>query len=125
MRQVALAALIGVLIASPLLAPPRRPRDGDNFGPLAIGDSVPDVSAFAANGEKLTLRGILKDHYSVVVFGCLTCPWHGYQYNPEDGTSPEPFTEKIPTFNVKVRAGTVWVDPTPNPAGSKVEPAII
>jgi nitrite reductase/ring-hydroxylating ferredoxin subunit len=57
------------------------------------------------------------------VFGCLTCPWHGYQYKPEDGASPEPFTEKIPTFNVKVADGKVWLDPTPNPAGTRVEPA--
>lgn len=59
------------------------------------------------------------------VFGCLTCPWHGYQYKPGDGSSPEPFTEKIPTFKVKVADGKVWVDPVPNPAGTKVEPATI
>ncbi len=59
------------------------------------------------------------------VFGCLTCPWHGYQYKPDDGSSPEPFTERIPTFNVKVADGTVWVDPKPNPAGTRVEPAAI
>ena len=36
------------------------------------------------------------------VAGCLTCPWHGYQYRMEDGCSPPPFTEKIPTFKVRV-----------------------
>ncbi|NNC88422.1 MAG: Rieske 2Fe-2S domain-containing protein [Akkermansiaceae bacterium] len=59
------------------------------------------------------------------VLGCLTCPWHGYQYKPEDGTSPEPFTEKIPTFAVKVADGRVWIDPTPHPAGTRVEPALV
>lgn len=57
------------------------------------------------------------------VFGCLTCPWHGYQYKPEDGTSPEPFTEKIPTFRVRVADGQVWVHPQPLAAGTRVEPA--
>jgi len=33
-----------------------------------------------------------------IIDGCVTCPWHGYQYLPEDGTSPPPFTEKVCTF---------------------------
>jgi nitrite reductase/ring-hydroxylating ferredoxin subunit/DMSO/TMAO reductase YedYZ heme-binding membrane subunit len=60
-----------------------------------------------------------------VVDGCITCPWHGYQYEPESGASPPPFTEKIPTFRVKVDAGTVFIDPVPNPPGTRVEPARI
>ena len=24
--------------------------------------------------------------------GCITCPWHGYQYLPHNGQSPPPFT---------------------------------
>jgi nitrite reductase/ring-hydroxylating ferredoxin subunit/DMSO/TMAO reductase YedYZ heme-binding membrane subunit len=59
-----------------------------------------------------------------IVFGCITCPWHGYQYQPDTGDSPPPFTEKIPTFNVRVAKGRVWVDPKPNPAGTKAEPAL-
>ena len=59
------------------------------------------------------------------VDGCITCPWHGYQYNPDDGKSPPPFTEEIPTFNVKVVEDRIYVHPTPNPAGTRVEPAVI
>lgn len=57
------------------------------------------------------------------VKGCLTCPWHGYQYKPEDGSSPPPFTEKIPTFEVRLADEKVWIDPKPNCAGTAVEPA--
>ncbi len=60
-----------------------------------------------------------------VIDGFITCPWHGYQYVPDTGASPPPFTEKIPTFNVKVTDGRIWVDPRPNPAGTKVAPALI
>jgi sulfoxide reductase heme-binding subunit YedZ len=60
-----------------------------------------------------------------VVDGLITCPWHGYQYCPDTGRSPAPFTERIPTFRVRVVAGRVHVDPRPNPAGTKVEPAVI
>jgi len=60
-----------------------------------------------------------------VIDGCITCPWHGYQYEPETGASPPPFTEKIPTFRVTIRDGRVLVHPRPNPPGTRVEPARI
>lgn len=60
-----------------------------------------------------------------VVDGCVTCPWHGYQYLPETGASPPPFVEKIPTFNVRVKNGRVFVNPQPNPAGTKALPAAV
>jgi sulfoxide reductase heme-binding subunit YedZ len=60
-----------------------------------------------------------------VLDGLITCPWHGYQYCPETGASPAPFTERIPTFQVKIERGRVLVDPHPNAAGTRVEPATI
>jgi DMSO/TMAO reductase YedYZ heme-binding membrane subunit/nitrite reductase/ring-hydroxylating ferredoxin subunit len=60
-----------------------------------------------------------------VIDGCITCPWHGWQYRPDDGVSPPPFTEKIATYNVKIEAGRVFVDPKPNPPGTRTKPAII
>ena len=58
-----------------------------------------------------------------VVDGCITCPWHGYQYLPSCGRSPEPFTERIPTFPVRIEDGRVLVAATPLPAGTETEPA--
>lgn len=60
-----------------------------------------------------------------IVYGCITCPWHGYQYQPDTGASPPPFVEKVPTFNVRVKNGRVLVHPKPNPAGTKAEPALV
>jgi sulfoxide reductase heme-binding subunit YedZ len=60
-----------------------------------------------------------------IIDGCITCPWHGYQYRPETGAAPPPFKERIPTFRVKVVEGTVFVDPRPNLPGTYVEPALL
>lgn len=60
-----------------------------------------------------------------VVDGLVVCPWHGYQYKPDCGASPAPFTEKVPTFRVRVDGGRVLVDPRPLPPGTYVEPARI
>ncbi len=58
-----------------------------------------------------------------IVSGCIVCPWHGYEYRPESGASPPPFTEKVPTFAVQVVDGRVLVDPTPYPPGTWLAPA--
>jgi methionine sulfoxide reductase heme-binding subunit len=42
-----------------------------------------------------------------IVTGCVVCPWHGYEYLPDSGASPPPFTEKVATFTVRVRDGRV------------------
>ena len=60
-----------------------------------------------------------------IVNGCITCPWHGYQYIPETGASPPPFVEKVPTFNVRVKHGRVFVHPKPNPPGTRADPASV
>ena len=57
-----------------------------------------------------------------IVDGCVTCPWHGFQYRPEDGCAPAPFTEKIATYNLRLDQGVVFIDSRPNAPGTYVEP---
>ncbi|MEO0600491.1 MAG: Rieske 2Fe-2S domain-containing protein [Myxococcota bacterium] len=47
-----------------------------------------------------------------VIDDCLTCPWHGWQYRPESGESPPPFTERVDTYDVKVDGDRILVNPT-------------
>ncbi|MAN62332.1 MAG: (2Fe-2S)-binding protein [Parvibaculum sp.] len=60
-----------------------------------------------------------------IIDGCITCPWHGFQYRPEDGCAPAPFTEKIATYRLQLKDGNVLVDPKPNPPGTHVDPVHI
>ncbi|MFN7983574.1 MAG: ferric reductase-like transmembrane domain-containing protein [Vicinamibacterales bacterium] len=60
-----------------------------------------------------------------IVNGCVVCPWHGFEYRPDTGASPPPFTEKVPTFDVRITDGRVLVHPTPHTAGTPVTPARI
>jgi nitrite reductase/ring-hydroxylating ferredoxin subunit/DMSO/TMAO reductase YedYZ heme-binding membrane subunit len=50
-----------------------------------------------------------------ILYDCVTCPWHGYQYRPEDGCSPPPFTEIVPTYRVRLIDQTLHVNPTALP----------
>jgi len=58
-----------------------------------------------------------------IVDGCVTCPWHGYQYQPQNGQSPPPYTEKVPTYRVKMVGRTVLIDPKALPPGTEAPPA--
>jgi nitrite reductase/ring-hydroxylating ferredoxin subunit/DMSO/TMAO reductase YedYZ heme-binding membrane subunit len=60
-----------------------------------------------------------------IVDGCITCPWHGYQYEPANGCAPDPFTEKVATYYTRVIGNDVWLHPSPLPEGTFVEPTII
>ncbi len=60
-----------------------------------------------------------------VIDGCITCPWHGYQYHPENGQSPAPFDEKVTTYETRIANGHIWVNPSPKPEGCYVEPTKI
>jgi nitrite reductase/ring-hydroxylating ferredoxin subunit/DMSO/TMAO reductase YedYZ heme-binding membrane subunit len=53
-----------------------------------------------------------------IIDGCVTCPWHGYQYRLADGCAPAPFTEKLVTYQVRIKDGIVEVDPRPLPPGT-------
>ncbi|MBK1660215.1 Rieske 2Fe-2S domain-containing protein [Paracraurococcus ruber] len=60
-----------------------------------------------------------------VVDGCITCPWHGFQYRLEDGCAPPPYTERLATYRLRQVGGEVWLDPRPNPPGTRVEPVAV
>lgn len=87
------------------------------------------VAVFRYDGKISAMSGVCKHQNGPlaegkIVDGCVVCPWHGYQYLPESGQSPPPFSEKVPTFRVKIEAGRVFVHSTPLPPGTPVEPAL-
>ena len=86
------------------------------------------VAIFRYDGKISALSSVCKHQNGPlgegkIVDGCVVCPWHGYQYLPESGASPPPFTETLPTFRTRVHDRRIFVHPTPEPPGTRVEPA--
>jgi len=54
-----------------------------------------------------------------IIDGCITCPWHGYQYLPHNGQSPPPFKEKVATYDLRVEGAKVWLNPSAFPEGTE------
>ncbi|NWG46540.1 MAG: ferric reductase-like transmembrane domain-containing protein [Alphaproteobacteria bacterium] len=106
----------GWVVAGPLAAiadkraivvtPPR----GEAIAVFRDGERVMAVSNLCAHQMGPLGEGRIID-------GCITCPWHGYQYDPCTGRAPAPFTERIATYRVRVEDGQVLVHPEPVPAG--------
>jgi sulfoxide reductase heme-binding subunit YedZ len=82
-------------------------RDGETF--CAVGNVCAHQGGPVGEGK--------------IIDGCITCPWHGYQYRPSDGRSPPPFTEKLPTYRLRVIDRRILLNPNPLPPGTHVEPA--
>jgi nitrite reductase/ring-hydroxylating ferredoxin subunit/DMSO/TMAO reductase YedYZ heme-binding membrane subunit len=120
--------------------PATRPAEDDFIDACAVADisenrarvvciSGERVAIFKYDGKISAVSNVCQHQNGPlgegkIVYGCITCPWHGYQYQPDTGASPPPFVEKVPTFNVRVKNGRVWVHPKPNLAGTRAEPAL-
>jgi len=119
-----------------------KPKAADDYVDVCGVDEIPEkraciatlagerVAVFKYDGKVSAISNVCQHQNGPlgegrIIDGCVTCPWHGYQYLPESGASPPPFTEKVPTFNVRVANGRVLVDPRPNKPGQYVEPARI
>lgn len=57
-----------------------------------------------------------------IIDGCITCPWHGYQYLPHNGQSPPPFTEKVKTYELKIEGDMVYINPNAFNEGTEITP---
>jgi nitrite reductase/ring-hydroxylating ferredoxin subunit/DMSO/TMAO reductase YedYZ heme-binding membrane subunit len=60
-----------------------------------------------------------------VVDGCITCPWHGWQYRPDTGRSPPPYLETVATYRTKMVGSNVYVDPRPCAKDAPAQPSQI
>jgi sulfoxide reductase heme-binding subunit YedZ len=88
------------------------------------------VAIFRYDGKVSAVSNVCKHQNGplgegAIVGGCIVCPWHGYEYEPASGRAPAPFTERLPTFSVRVIRGRVLVNPVAHPAGTYVEPALV
>ncbi len=89
-----------------------------------------NIAIFKYEGKLSAINNVCKHQNGPlgegkVIDGCVTCPWHGYQYEPHNGSSPPPFTEKVSTYDLKLEGDRVMVSPKPHPEGTERPPIII
>ena len=85
------------------------------------------VAIFKYDGKLSAVNNVCKHQggplgEGKVIDGCITCPWHGYQYWPHNGQSPPPFTEKVATYNLELKGDEIWMSPKPLAEGTEVKP---
>jgi len=96
-------------------ARPLCPSGGERIAIVRAGDQVAALHGVCAHQGGPLSEGRVLD-------GCLTCPWHGWQYRASDGHSPPPFEEKIPTYRLRIVNGRILVDPRPRPVDDPADP---
>lgn len=115
-RGTAGAADGWIAVGRPAEIPDRAARivaapGGERIAVFRDGDEIGALSNLCAHQNGPLGEGRIID-------GCVTCPWHGYQYRLADGCAPPPFTEKLVTYRVRLNGGVVEVDPRPLPPGT-------
>jgi nitrite reductase/ring-hydroxylating ferredoxin subunit/DMSO/TMAO reductase YedYZ heme-binding membrane subunit len=100
---------------------------GEDLGVVVTPPNADPIAVFRHAGRLSAVTNLCAHQNGplaegTVIDGCITCPWHGYQYRFEDGRAPPPFTETLATFQIRIVDGRVWVDPVPSPPGTVVEP---
>lgn len=93
-------------------------QSGEKIAVFRHGDKYSAVTSLCAHQHGPLGEGKIVD-------GCITCPWHGYQYQPHNGQSPPPFTEKIVTYAVRITDGRVLVNSIGKEPGTAIEPAVM
>lgn len=91
------------------------PHGGERIAVFRDGDCLSAISNVCAHQGGPLGEG-------KIVGGCVTCPWHGYQYIAESGSSPPPFTERIETYLLRADGDRLLLCLQPLPPGTPVEP---
>ena len=74
------------------------------YGPLCEGNVRPDIEAEVPEpGERVTERWS-EDEY------VIECPWHGWSYRLETGEHTGDADTAVPTFDVTVVDGVLYVE---------------
>ncbi|MBI4274593.1 MAG: ferric reductase-like transmembrane domain-containing protein [Rhizobiales bacterium] len=105
-----------IAVGPPRSIPDKRARivavpGGERIAVFRDGDRIGALTNLCAHQNGPLGEGRIID-------GCITCPWHGYQYKLDDGCAPAPFTERLVTYRVRLRGGVIEVDPRPLAPGT-------
>lgn len=99
--------------------------EGDRAKIFTVGKER--VAVFKYDGKLSAIHNVCKHQggplgEGKVIDGCVTCPWHGYQYLPGNGQSPPPYTEKVATYELKLQGTSIYINPEPFEEGTEVQP---
>ncbi len=80
---------------------------------LFVGGRI--VALFLIDGVVHAVEGICAHQGGPIAQGavdrhCVTCPWHGWQYDIRSGTNVLTGRRMLDCFPTEVRDGQVWVD---------------
>ena len=139
-RNIVLAMLLGiglVLVTAPHLLAGAKERavdqavagaERDGFVEVCAVHNIPEkcakvvslgserIAVFRYDGKVSAISNVCRHQNGPlgegrIIDGCVTCPWHGYQYSPDTGASPPPFTDKVPTYRTRLIGDKVLVHP--------------
>ncbi len=111
-----LAQSVWINVGAPLSIPMNKaitvtPPSGERIAIFRHAKGISAIVAVCSHQNGPLGEGCIRD-------GLVTCPWHGFQFDPETGAAPPPFTDRVQTHKIIIEKGDVWVNTTPDILGT-------
>jgi len=87
------------------------PQSGERIAIFRHAKGISAIDAVCSHQNGPLGEGCILD-------GLITCPWHGFQFDPETGEAPAPFEDKVKTHEVKVEGSQAFVRADADPFGT-------
>lgn len=78
---------------------------GHQHGPLCEGTLIPDIEAEYTQPSVPVEEKLTEDRSTI------RCPWHGWTYDVKTGDHTGDEDESVPTYDVVVDDGTLYIEP--------------
>jgi len=105
-----------IKIGDPMIIPLNKaitvmPPEGERIAVFRYAKGISAIVSVCSHQNGPLGEGCVKD-------GLITCPWHGFQFDPETGAAPAPFEDRVQTHEVKLLKGDIWVNAKPDRLGT-------
>jgi len=87
------------------------PQSGERIAIFRHAKGISAIDAVCSHQNGPLGEGCILD-------GLITCPWHGFQFDPETGAAPPPFEDKVKTHEVKMEGHQAFVRSDADPVGT-------
>jgi len=87
------------------------PQSGERIAIFRHAKGISAIDAVCSHQNGPLGEGCILD-------GLITCPWHGFQFDPETGAAPPPFEDKVKTYEVKMEGHQAFVRSDADPVGT-------
>ncbi len=86
---------------------------------LGEGEQKQEIALFEIDGKYSAISNVCSHMGGPLIEGefddkgLVTCPWHGYQFDPKTGKGPEGYEDKVEAYKLTLKGDDIYIDTEP------------